>query len=315
MFFNLWQSSTCPPLHTAVIPGRGVAGSLPAIVLLWQRFLFWKAVLLWKMALFSGGSDRFSLLRDYAEKLGVDWRAQTDCRHWLIPFVYPRLPLLKICPEDLEFPTRNPAGQWQVGPLLCENRDTLPFLADKEQNSVDTFLRQAKMESKKILYCSFGSFHTDGPYFWLKLAEAVGESDWRVVFALGGKTRRDELGPLPSNILCLDFAPQMEILQLAHGAVVHAGLGTIWECIAHQVPMLVFPFAMNDQQGNAARIAYHGVGIVGDCGADAAKLRLQIETILNDQTIREKVREISEKGKRADERLAMAVEAILSFRP
>ena len=45
--------------------------------------------------------------------------------------------------------------------------------------------------------------------------------------------------------------------------ITHGGLGTIKECILLGVPMVVFPL-MRDQPFNAARVAYHGIGLRGD---------------------------------------------------
>jgi zeaxanthin glucosyltransferase len=66
-------------------------------------------------------------------------------------------------------------------------------------------------------------------------------------------------GPVPSNVIVVDQAPQIELLKRATLCITHAGLNTALESLAYGVPMVAIPIGY-DQFGVAARIAYHGVG-------------------------------------------------------
>jgi zeaxanthin glucosyltransferase len=68
-----------------------------------------------------------------------------------------------------------------------------------------------------------------------------------------------DLGPIPSNAIVLNRAPQIEVLKRAALCITHAGVNTTLESLAEGVPMVAIPIGF-DQPGIAARIAYHGVG-------------------------------------------------------
>jgi zeaxanthin glucosyltransferase len=44
----------------------------------------------------------------------------------------------------------------------------------------------------------------------------------------------------------------------------HGGMNTIYECIMAEKPMIVFPLSLKtDQNGNAARVVFHEIGVRG----------------------------------------------------
>lgn len=45
--------------------------------------------------------------------------------------------------------------------------------------------------------------------------------------------------------------------------ITHGGFNTVKECIFFGVPMVVFPLSGYDWTGDAARVAYHGLGVRG----------------------------------------------------
>jgi MGT family glycosyltransferase len=69
----------------------------------------------------------------------------------------------------------------------------------------------------------------------------------------------DDLGPIPSNTIVVNSAPQIELLKRAALCITHAGLNTALESLAQGVPMVAIPIGY-DQPGVASRIAHHGVG-------------------------------------------------------
>jgi UDP:flavonoid glycosyltransferase YjiC (YdhE family) len=109
----------------------------------------------------------------------------------------------------------------------------------------------------------------------------------------------------------------MRILEVADCAVIHGGMTSVYECIYHQVPMVVYPFDVNDQLGTAARVDYHRIGVVGDRSVDdQALIRQHVQTALGDPAIRsnlerfERCIEACSTGKR----LEQAVDSLLHDR-
>jgi UDP:flavonoid glycosyltransferase YjiC (YdhE family) len=104
-----------------------------------------------------------------------------------------------------------------------------------------------------------------------------------LVLATGSHLRPEEIGNVPANVVVLQRAPQITILKRASAMITHGGLGSVKECVAHGVPMLVFPLDV-DQPGNAARVAHHGLGLVG---GDVAKTSSRALLRMLDRVLRE----------------------------
>lgn len=295
VFYNLFKSSEAPPLHTTIIPGRGLRGRSLAISWLWLRFILWKWLRYQAESLRYCGVDQLSLLKHYARQCGINWKDQLDCYQWLIPFVYKHLPILVLNPVEMEFTNSPPASTTYVGPMVCTNRNRLPFLPDQGPVPLELqslLNRHSRMTgTRRLVYCGFGSFFSGDDTGFLKKVIAAAEGrEWDMVIGLGDRVKPETLGSLPANVACLNFAPQMEVLSAASAAVIHGGMTTVYECIHHGVPMVVYPFATNDQLGTAARVAKFDLGIVGSRSSDSIRvIGNRIEQILNDETLQKRV--------------------------
>jgi zeaxanthin glucosyltransferase len=134
------------------------------------------------------------------------------------------------------------------------------------------------------------------------------------VLSTGGSLEPEQLGPLPPNVHAFDWIPQLEVLQAADCAVINAGT-SVYECILQDVPMVVYSLRFNDQNGTAARIGYHGLGIVGDKDRDdAAKIREHLQRLLDDRAFRQRVASMrrSLRVAEADDRAVRAIERLLA---
>jgi UDP:flavonoid glycosyltransferase YjiC (YdhE family) len=77
--------------------------------------------------------------------------------------------------------------------------------------------------------------------------------------------------------------------------ITNGGLGTIKECILSGVPMIVFPGDF-EQPGNAARVVYHGIGLMGDYQrASAEQIRSMIDRINNNAAFKSKIETMKDK--------------------
>ncbi len=293
VFFNLWKRPKVPPLHSDVIPGKKLSGQTLLIELLWLRFRFWKWFFSKKDFLMQGAMDERSMFSSYAESLGLELRHHVNFYQWLIPFTYRTLPTLVLNPKEMEFPLQEPDGSTYVGPMICTDRSNLPFLPEsgKPSAKLDEVLDRYRdvRPGRHLVYCSFGSyFGGDDTAFLKKLAASFEGMEWDAIFALGNRLKPAQLGVLPDNVHCFSFAPQMEILEISDCAVIHGGMTTAYECIYFEVPMVVYPFKVNDQLGTAARIRYHGLGLRGDRVRDgSSEIRNRISTAMADSAIRE----------------------------
>jgi len=116
-----------------------------------------------------------------------------------------------------------------------------------------------------VVFVSFGSMVTLSAHRLRTLLSAFGSLDAPVLWAItGGKDALSPL-PLPKMIRVEPFVPQSSVLfHPAVGAcVTHGGIGTVLECMAAGVPMVVLP-VMWDQPYNAQFVDDLAAGIRRD---------------------------------------------------
>ena len=111
-----------------------------------------------------------------------------------------------------------------------------------------------------------------------------------LISGLGGRLDLDFLGPLPDNVNVFAWAPQLTVLEHADCSINHGGIHTINECLHFQVPMLVYSGKRSDQNGCAARVAFHGIGLMADKDRDdVPAIREKIERVLTDPVYKERL--------------------------
>src|SRR5262249_5902970 len=122
----------------------------------------------------------------------------------------------------------------------------------------------------------------------LRAVETLPET--QVVLSVGQSIDVGRLGRIPSNVIVVRSAPQIELLKRAALTITHAGLNTALESLAQGVPMVAIPIGY-DQPGVAARIAHHGVGeFVATEDLDADRLRALIQRVLTISSYGERAR-------------------------
>jgi UDP:flavonoid glycosyltransferase YjiC (YdhE family) len=86
----------------------------------------------------------------------------------------------------------------------------------------------------------------------------------------------------------------VEVLAMADCAITHGGFGSVIECIVNEVPMIVYSPSLTDQDGNASRVVFHGVGVRAewDIGHPDA-LEQHIDRVLSDGSFGANVRNMN----------------------
>lgn len=200
-----------------------------------------------------------------------------------------KLPELVMCPQEFDFPRTVPLWRHYVEPCI-----DVAIHAPRKHHNLLTHLP----DGKPLIYCALGTqsaLYGGAQGLLAKILCAAAMSpEWH--FLLSG-TSTELLGkdvPLPDNATLVSFAPQLQVLQRAAVMITHGGLASIKECIWSGVPMVVFPFAV-EQPGNAARVQYHQLGVHGNAArADPGQIRSMIQHVLVDASIRASVSAMSE---------------------
>jgi zeaxanthin glucosyltransferase len=214
------------------------------------------------------------LAMSYAEKmgLGIDWSdfAATTSK----------LAVITQTPKEFDFPAiRWPAQFHYTGPFHDKNgREPIAFPWNK-------------LDGRPLVYSSMGTLVNGLDKVYKSVLRALEDlPEIRVVLSVGENVKPESLGTIPSNVIVVRTAPQIELLKRAALCITHAGLNTALESLAEGVPMVAIPIGY-DQPGVAARIAHHGVGEFVDIAElTVERLRGLIEEVLNTPGYRQKAR-------------------------
>lgn len=134
------------------------------------------------------------------------------------------------------------------------------------------------LDGRPLIYASMGTLQNGIAKIFRQIIDAVAGMDVQVVLSRGGG-HVEVPAQLPKNVLVVDFAPQLRLLQRASLAITHAGLNTALECLAAGVPMLCIPIT-NDQPGVAKRVEWIGAGqVLLPRQATAPRIRQALESL------------------------------------
>lgn len=145
-----------------------------------------------------------------------------------------------------------------------------------------------KLNGKRLVYASLGTLQNRLLTTFEYIAQACQGLDVQLVMSLGGGIKPESLPPLPGNPLVVSYAPQLELLKKATLTVTHAGMNTTLESLSQGVPIVAIPVT-NDQPAVAARVVLKGAGVgLPLSRLNVPRLREAIETVLNDDSYRQK---------------------------
>lgn len=200
-------------------------------------------------------------------------------------------------------------------------------------------LKRAKAQGKKIIYVSLGTVvcnnlwkheedvkETVNQIYAAIVAKYANSPDYEVIISTGRAT--NDLIPLQnaaSNFHVYPHLDQLSVLQYADVFVTHAGGNSVNEAIDYETPMVAIPF-FGDQHQCADNIEKLGIGLAlshqeedkeraintrAKCfkrtNLTDEKLISSIETVLNNQSYKDKIHHIKKFTANSTERLAKAL--------
>ncbi|MEO0700951.1 MAG: nucleotide disphospho-sugar-binding domain-containing protein [Pseudomonadota bacterium] len=290
-----------PPLNSAILPGRGIAGSALGVRAAWAALAFRKRVALARAGWAHWGADLAAAHRALAKRLSLDLGAITTPAGFQMPWSY-RLPTLFVLSDKADLPGPLAPFQSHAGPMILRTR-----VAAAQDPQVQAFL--ADVPGTRRVYVAFGSIRKPPAPFITALME-VARRNPDLRFLVGGM---DADAPKPDTVTCVPWAPQLAALDVADAAIFHGGAGTLNECLVTSTPMLIYPNAL-DGKGNGARVVHHGLGTVGGYSDDADRIEADLKAVLGSETIRANMKAHQAHAQQmVDDRLAeQAVERALT---
>ena len=270
-----------PPIRTDIIPGVGTKGSSPFIFLSWTLIKLKVKARIIANKIFFKDYRRQGLLR-YAKKNGFPIKEIVASN---LPnlFIYPKISTISMTMSEMDFKHKPYKNFKYYGPMVYESRDKTYSKHIKKR--LDIIFDRKLKEHKKIIFCSVSTLVPGDVTFLNKLIEATRpEKEWLLIITLGDKIDKTIFENLPENVFLFNWVPQLEVLKNSDININHAGINSINECIHFKVPMLIYSGKNFDQNGCAARVHYHGLGIMGDKDYDSQEqIKHKIDKVLNDE--------------------------------
>lgn len=299
-FFPVHKAPGRPPLHKAEKPPTSFVGRL-RLEWLWRRTRLERLHFEWKQRL--GRWRRLELqpsvgylcfeiddLRATARRHGFDLKAETTRRDWLRPFMYTRLPVLCVNAAELDWPDGDgdlPANVRFVGPMVFHDDEDRATDGNPDTPDAWSSFAAGRDGERPLVYASLGSFWSGDVSLLRHLVDIFARHpEWDLVLGLGRQASVAALGDVPPNVLVLEWAPQVGILKQASAAIVHGGVTTLNECAYLGVPMVVYSTGFVEQNGNAARIDFHGLGLTAATPQD---IEPSIRSVLHDPAFRRRL--------------------------
>ena len=293
-WFSLWRREGLAPLLHDTIPGVGEQGSKQAINAAWNKIEQERKRTFRRQKLRTAGTDRRSILLAYAEQIGFS-KAYIPDNYWPGPFTYAKLPVISMTTEELEFPHALRPNLTYVGAMVFAGRKDLKIDKEVEEKLAKIF-RKKEETGAALIYCSVSTFKKGDTIFLKKLAEAIDKDErYLLIIGLGGMLEQDILANTSENVYCFNWIPQLKVLAKADLSINHGGIHTINECLHFRVPMLIYSGKRSDQNGCAARVHYHKIGVMADKDKDSPEvIKTKIEMVLNNPIYRDNVVKFSE---------------------
>jgi MGT family glycosyltransferase len=215
-------------------------------------------------------------IRAWAERAGlkVDWDDPTST---ISPWAW-----ITQAPRAFDFDSSHWPPQFD---------HTGPFIDGQGREKVD--FPWKRLTGEPLIYASMGTLMNGRPEVFRTIVAAVGRhKGLQLVLSIGHQLEPKQIGPVPSNAIIVQQAPQLELLKQASVCITHAGLNTVLESLAEGVPQVAIPVTY-DQPGVAARIADKKTGLITSLDKlTVENLSSLLSEVLNDSVYRENARKL-----------------------
>ncbi|KAA3664904.1 MAG: hypothetical protein DWQ04_03340 [Chloroflexi bacterium] len=249
-----------PPASSHLVPD-GSLQSRVKIQVEWLKLWAKRGLTHLLAPLFYAGTDRRSIIRALAKQVGFDY-GRAAFHHWF-PMTFPDIPTLILAAPVFDFAPPPQVDGAYVGPMVWSDR--VDAVDEGTSAAVEAFLQRVVAAFRQ-------------------------RPEWDLVLASGVETAVSHFEPIPENVLVCERVPQLRLLEQADVVLTHGGIGTINECITYGVPMITYSTGKMEQNGSAARVEFHEMGLrsaIDDTPAEA--IAAQIAHVLSNPHYRANV--------------------------
>ncbi len=229
------------------------------------------------------GYDDYSLLKRQLKKTETNVLSIRKDRLFHVSFY--GIPEILLAPIEFDFKfNQSLTNQYYSSYSSIANSS---FLGESKAQEIVDGMKIVKSCGRKVIYCSLGTLHSvhtsnKSILFFKKVITAFVDREQFYLIISVGMELFDKIKVSSDNVQIFATVPQCEILKLADVFITHGGLNSVIEGIISKVPMAVYPLTNKwDQNGNAARVVYHGVGLRGSFRYDTeAEIQNRVNALL-----------------------------------
>lgn len=284
-----------PPLNSALSPQKDFILSKKA----WDKYFWERSLQLLKQnLLYLGKSDRAIVNQKFnIQKIPDEF---APVRNKVFHVGFKNIPELILAPKEFDFLERK-LLDWQqyLGVMVDINRVEIineDFVQD---------LNHFQNKYKGLIYCSLGTVNNiidiekARQFFEYQIEVFKTLKDYGLIISVG-KAIKKQLQSLPQNVLVYDTLPQLYLLERTQLFITHGGLNSTLESILKGVPMLVCPIiGKYDTKGNAARVVYHGLGMIENFEKTSVETsKTKISKLINDESYKNNISTVQNKLKK-----------------
>lgn len=167
-----------------------------------------------------------------------------------------------------------------VGPPVHERHETTDFPLER-------------LAGRRVLYISLGTVFGNGsPALYEAFMAAF--SRWNGVVVMAAYGVDTSAWRVPANFIVRPYVPQGAILKHATAAITHAGMNSLGDLLAAEVPFVCLPLGA-DQPALASRASALGATLVLDhASATAEQLAEAVARVTNEPSFRAAIRTIAD---------------------
>ena len=191
-----------------------------------------------------------------------------------------------------------------------ENTSTIVYTSKYLQPYSETFndnyafvgpiLRESSKSVEKVdiptVYISLGTVNNNNKKFYENCFKALKDENIRVIMSVGEDIAMKSFGEIPANFIVKEHVDQIAVLEVSDVFMTHCGMNSTNEGLYYGVPLVLFP-QTTEQKGVANRVKELGAGIFLDNANDSENIKNTILTALNNKSIKENAKKISDSFK------------------
>lgn len=261
---NLNKEPFIPPFTSTYIPRKRNLLTRTICEWLWLKALIAKKLRNLVTSQRNNGFSLYNLPFDYLKANGMTYlRRFIDCDR-VTNFGLTHIPEIILSPPEFDYPDR----------VVKKNQFYMGLSVHLQRKEMIDEQLEVFLHKQHLVYCSMGMY--DSKYALIRLSfinrliRAFSSAPaYSILISSGHDIKIKQKDVTHENILIRQKLPQLEVLKHSRVMITHGGMQSLTEGIFCNVPLLVYPLNPNlDQKGNAARVKFHNIGIIGNIITD-----------------------------------------------